>query len=85
MQACLSIRFLAARPSFLDTAEALVQEAGPSLCHYDVCDNVDLATVLQARIAGSCIYNFIAKGALLACVCVYGYRIWLFSGVQKSL
>ena len=33
--------------SFLDSAQALEREAGPTLRHYHVCDNIDLVTVLQ--------------------------------------
>jgi len=32
---------------FLDTAQAFDREAGPSLGKFEVCDNVDLPTILQ--------------------------------------
>lgn len=33
--------------SFLDTAQALTREVGPSITRYEVCDNIDLPTILQ--------------------------------------
>ena len=32
---------------FLDTAGALEREVGPSIARHEVCDNIDLPTVLQ--------------------------------------
>ena len=32
---------------FLDTAQAFSREAGPSLAKFEVCDNIDLPTILQ--------------------------------------
>jgi katanin p60 ATPase-containing subunit A1 len=32
---------------FLESAEALVKESGSSIANYQVCDNIDLSTVLQ--------------------------------------
>ena len=35
---------------FLDTSRSLDKEAGPALKKYDVCDNIDLNTVLQVLV-----------------------------------
>ena len=32
---------------FLDTVQSLSKEAGPGLARWDVCDNIDLETILQ--------------------------------------
>jgi len=32
---------------FLDSAQCLVREAGSSLANLEVCDNIDLPTILQ--------------------------------------
>ena len=48
---------------FLDSAEALVKETGSSVAKYQVCDNIDLSTILQV-----CVYSMCMCG-LLWCVC----------------
>ena len=35
---------------FLDSAEALLKEAGGSIARYQVCDNIDLSTILQVSV-----------------------------------
>ena len=50
---------------FLDAARALEREAGPSVKKYEVCDNVDLSTVVQV-----CLSLAHGKGILLSSVCV---------------
>ena len=35
--------------SYLDSAHALEKEGGSSLNKYEVCDNIDLPTILQVR------------------------------------
>ena len=52
---------------FLDAARALEREAGPSIKKYEVCDNVDLSTVVQV-----CLSLAHGKGILLSSVCVWG-------------
>lgn len=52
---------------FLDAARALEREAGPSIKKYEVCDNVDLSTVVQV-----CLCLADDKGILLQSVCVGG-------------
>ena len=37
-------------PRFLDTAHAFGREVGPVLAKFEVCDNIDLPTILQVDI-----------------------------------
>lgn len=43
----VSSQFMQSPLRFLDTAHAFSREAGPSLTKFDVCDNIDLPTILQ--------------------------------------
>ena len=36
--------------SYLDTAQCFEKEVGSNINKYDVCDNIDLTTILQVRI-----------------------------------
>ena len=38
--------------SYLESAQALEQEGGASITKYEVCDNVDLPTILQVSCGG---------------------------------
>jgi hypothetical protein len=55
---------------FLESAEALVKESGSSIANYQVCDNIDLSTVLQVCV---CMYTvmcvYVIMMSLYTCVC----------------
>ena len=42
---CKNILFI----SYLDTAKSFEKEIGSNISKYEVCDNIDLATILQVK------------------------------------
>lgn len=43
----ITVNFNPSLNSYVDTANALEKEGGVALTKYEVCDNIDLPTVLQ--------------------------------------